>query len=170
MIATDIEAKAGRAPEAELAALVNLEAELLDMRQFDEWLDLYADDANYWVPAAVGQESPDNHVSLFYDDKPTMVARVTRLRHPEIHAQLPASRTCRLVTNIRCKPSGEAAGPWAVYSNQLMVEYRPGWEKRLFAGRCRHVFRRDNDRWLIVRKRFDLIDSDASFAALTLPF
>ena len=160
----------GVAPEAALFALVNHEAELLDRRRFDEWLDLYTEDAFYWAPAAIDQRSPEDHVSLFYDDKQTMVARVTRLKHPEIHAQLPFARTCRLLTHLRAEPSDDKAGPWAVRSNLLMVEYRPGWEQRVFAGACRHVLREEGGRWRIARKRIDLINCDASFAALTLPF
>ena len=149
--------------------VVFLEGELLDEKRFDEWLELYAEDAIYWVPAAPGQSSPDNHVSLFYDDKETMLARVKRLRHPEIHAQLPATRTCRIITNVAIGAFGEAGNTCIATSSHMIVEYRPGWEQRIFAGRCRHDLRRDGGRWLIVRKRLDLINCDAAFAALTVP-
>ncbi len=66
-------------------ALIGLEARFLDERRFEEWLDLYTEDAVYWVPAVADQTDPDNHVSLFYDQKPTMRLRVERLRHPGIH-------------------------------------------------------------------------------------
>ena len=56
----------------ELRCFLEHEADLLDDRRFDEWCDLYTEDAIYWVPAAPEQESWHDHVSLFYDDKATM--------------------------------------------------------------------------------------------------
>jgi benzoate/toluate 1,2-dioxygenase beta subunit len=165
-------AKANPAPQASedgLREVVFHEANLLDERRFEEWLDLYTQDAVYWVPAAPGQSSADDHVSLFYDDKETMVARVKRLRHPEIHAQSPASRTCRFVTNLAVDRGGDDSVTCTVTSNQLIVEYRPGWEQRIFAGRCRHTLRFRDGRWMIAGKRLDLINCDAAFAALTVP-
>ncbi|MEX0810190.1 MAG: aromatic-ring-hydroxylating dioxygenase subunit beta [Dongiaceae bacterium] len=152
-----------------LERIVFLEGELLDGKRYEEWLDLYTDDAIYWVPAMPGQKSPENHVSLFYDDKHTMLARVTRLRHPEIHAQLPASRTCRIITNVAVEDAAGNAESLDVTSSHMIVEYRPGSEQRIFAGRCRHTLRRDGGRWRIARKRFDLINCDSAFAALTVP-
>ena len=35
----------------EVEELYYLEAELLDDRRFDEWVDLFTDDARYWIPA-----------------------------------------------------------------------------------------------------------------------
>ena len=45
------------------------EARLLDERRLQEWLALYAEDAEYWVPYAWNQQSPKDHVSLFYETK-----------------------------------------------------------------------------------------------------
>lgn len=165
-------AKANAVPQANedgLREVVIREANLLDERRFEEWLDLYTQDAVYWVPAVPGQSNAEDHVSLFYDDKETMVARVKRLRHPEVHAQSPASRTCRFVTNLAVD-RGTEDDARTVTSNQLIVEYRPGWEQRIFAGRCRHTLRFRGGRWMIAYKRFDIINCDAAFAALTVPF
>jgi 3-phenylpropionate/cinnamic acid dioxygenase small subunit len=153
-----------------LRKLVYLEATLLDQRRLEEWLDLYTDDAIYWVPATPDQASPTDHVSLFYDDKQTMVARIRRLRHPEIHAQIPAARTCRLVTGIDVElMAGSSEADASATSNHFIVEYRRGREQRIFAGHCCHRFVRRKDKWMIVYKRLDLINCDASFAALTVP-
>jgi len=45
------------------------EVRLLDDREFEAWSDLFTDDGIYWVPAVPGQKNPQDHVSLFYDDK-----------------------------------------------------------------------------------------------------
>lgn len=61
-----------------LRDFVEHEADLLDNRRFDDWLDLYSDDAVYWVPAAQDQADWISHVSLYYDEKHTMKTRVAR--------------------------------------------------------------------------------------------
>ena len=44
--------------EAELAKFVYQEARLLDEKRFDEWYELFTDDAYYWVPLAPGPARP----------------------------------------------------------------------------------------------------------------
>ena len=41
-----------------------MEARLLDNRQFEEWMDLFTDDALYWVPAGRDDIDPSRHVSI----------------------------------------------------------------------------------------------------------
>jgi 3-phenylpropionate/cinnamic acid dioxygenase small subunit len=155
---------------ADLQQFVEQEAALLDEQRFEEWLDLFADDGAYWVPAKPGQESPLNHVSLFYDDKPTLGIRVQRLRHPAIHSQVPRSRTVRLVSNFKLETHDADPALYRVGSKFVMLEDRPGYARRLFGGCYTHVLRCKNDRLQIVLKRVDLTNCDQSFPALTQPF
>jgi len=155
---------------ADLQQFVEHEAALLDERRFEEWMGLFADDGAYWVPAGPGQESPLNHVSLFYDDKPTLGIRVQRLRNPAIHSQIPHSRTVRLVANFKQETHDADPSLYRVTSKFVMLEDRPGSERRLFGGRYTHVLRRKGDSLEIVLKRVDLTDCDRSFPALTQPF
>ena len=73
---------ADRLPEA--VELVEREARLLDERRFDEWLALFADEAWYWMPASWDQQSPEDALSLVYEDKRLLALRVRRLASPEI--------------------------------------------------------------------------------------
>jgi len=52
--------------EAELARFVIREARLIDEKRFDEWYELFADDAYYWVPLVPGQTYPLAQNSLAY--------------------------------------------------------------------------------------------------------
>ena len=72
------------------------EARLLDERRFREWMELFAEDGTYWVPAAPDQASPFDQASLFYDDRDLMKTRVDRLDHPRIHVQTPPCASFRL--------------------------------------------------------------------------
>lgn len=153
----------------ELRRFIEHEAELLDERRFDEWCDLYTDDAVYWVPASAEQESWLNHVSLFFDDKQTMRTRVQRLNHPRIHCQSPPSRCVRVLSGARLDGAGDDDG-WLVRSKFVMVEDRPGAPQRVFGGRYAHTIVQEADRLRIRRKRVDLTNCDQSFPMLTQPF
>jgi 3-phenylpropionate/cinnamic acid dioxygenase small subunit len=144
------------------------EARLLDDREFEMWSDLFLDDGFYWVPARPDQESPRNHVSLFYDDKETMQTRIRRLRHPMIHVQIPHSSTIHLVSNIVLLAADEP-NDIKVRANFIMFEDRPATERRLFAGRSTYCLRRVGSNLRILLKRVDLTNNSASFPALTLP-
>ena len=144
------------------------EARLLDDREFENWSDLFVDEGIYWVPATPGQESPLNHVSLFYDDKERMETRIRRLRHSRVHTQIPHSSTIHLVSNIVLEPSAEN-GDIIVRSNFIMFEDRHATERRLFAGRYVHRLRKIDGKLRIVQKQVNLTNSSASFPALALP-
>ena len=152
----------------ELEEFVWLEARLLDERRFDEWLALYTDDAIYWVPAAPGQSSPFDHVSLFYDDKEALRTRVARLAHPAIHQQTPASRTSHQLSGTCVE--WEDGTQYGLRSNFAMHEYRPVDEQRVFAGQCYHTVHRIQGALMIVSKRVDLINCDTLFPAMAVPF
>ena len=144
------------------------EARLLDERRFREWMDLFADDGTYWVPAVPDQQSPFDQASLFYDDRELMQTRIERLAHPRIHVQTPPSRTAHLVGNAVVDMSDEANGEYLVSSTVIMVEYRDE-QQRVFAGRQHHRLRRDGAGFRIVQKRVDLINCDSAFEAMAVP-
>ena len=146
------------------------EVELLDDRRFEEWMELFTEDGFYWAPTQPDQENPEATVSLFYDDRTAMKVRFARLRHPRIHVQTPPSRTCHFVTNVRLAEPGPAAGELVVNSKLLMLEYRPGYEQRAFGGKVQHRLRRENGALKIKMKRVSLINCDATFTSMAIPF
>ena len=140
------------------------EARLLDERRLREWLDLYADDAEYWVPYAWGQESPRDHVSLYYETKRLLGMRVDRLQRELSPLDTPAARTNHYLSNVSV--DGEVARAYL-----LFVEYRRD-EQRVFAGRCTWRLRRHGDSFLIAAKRVDLLnaDQDGGHLRFAVPF
>ena len=144
------------------------EARLLDARRFRDWMELFAEDGTYWVPAVPGQTSPFDQASLFYDDRELMKTRVERLEHPRIHVQTPPSRTAHLIANVVVEESDDAKGEYVLGSILIMAEYRDDTQ-RIFAGRQRHHIRRHGDTFRIVQKRVDLINCDGAFEAMAVP-
>lgn len=153
-----------------IEAFIQDEVRLLDERRFEDWMDLFADDGIYWVPTAPGQENPHRTVSLFYDNKSAMRARITRLRHPRVYVQVPPSRTRHVVSGFRYENGEGASNECTVSSSFVMLEYRPGYDQRVFGGDYRHRLRFTDGQLRIVLKRAELINCDASFRSMAIPF
>ena len=76
------------------------EARLLDTQQLEAWLDLFTEDATYWLPLERGQHDPFETSSLIHDDRTLLELRVKQARHPRAHARLPLARTVHQVGNV----------------------------------------------------------------------
>lgn len=142
------------------------EARLLDEARFEEWLALFAHDAQYWVPSEPRQQSPHDTVSLIYDDRRLLETRVRRLASPRIYSQEPRSRTSRIVTNVTLEECGEEA---LVRSKFMMIEFRRN-AQRLFAGTFFHRLAREDGGLRIRLKRVDLVNCDAPLDGIVVPF
>jgi 3-phenylpropionate/cinnamic acid dioxygenase small subunit len=85
------------------------EADLLDERQYDEWLDLLTEDIVYWMPMRRnvsyqnrGQDiTAENDIAWFHDDKETLRKRVKQIQTGVHWADEPISRVSHLISNIR---------------------------------------------------------------------
>ena len=148
-----------------IAAFVLREARLLDEQRYAEWLELFADDAVYWIPTRPGQASPHEALSIIYEPKPLLAVRVERLVRGEMHVQSPPSRTVHQVSAVEV--DGDVAR-----SSLIVAEWRAGAfseMSRLFAGRVTHKLRKDSGGLKIVQKRIDLIDGEAPHRASAVP-
>lgn len=145
------------------------EARLLDDRRFEDWMDLFTEDAVYWVPSQEGQDNPVDTASIFHDNRQLMEVRIRRLRHPANYAQRPPSRTRHLVTNVVLDGVDDATGELHVTSNLLMAEYRDD-DQRVYAAGVRYRLRRADGALRIAWKRVDLINCDAAHGFMSIPF
>lgn len=107
----------------EVEDLLYLEAELLDDWKLKEWLELYTEDATYYVPSTDLPVGADPDKSLFYiaDDRLRMNERVIRLMKKSAHSEFPRSRTRHLVSNVRLK-EGDAEDEMRV--SAAFITYR----------------------------------------------
>ena len=85
----------------EVTDLLYLEAELADANAYDDWLALWDEECLYWVPCNLDDYDPAHHVSIIYDDRSRLEQRCFRLTTGGAHAQEPASKSCRVVGNVR---------------------------------------------------------------------
>ena len=111
----------------EVEQFFNHEAELLDSRQFEAWLDLLAEDIRYWMPLTRNQEFgkwQDQHtragkdLNWFDEGKFELEQRVKQIMTGLHWAEEPVSRTCHMVSNLQVDDaangrSKRAAGSWS---------------------------------------------------------
>ena len=154
---------------AAVAAFLHREARLLDERRFEAWRDLFAADGVYWVPARAAQTDPLHEVSLFYDDPVMMAARIRRLRHPRIYAEVPPSRAVRSVSNIEVSPRG-GEGLIDARSVLLMTEFRGGAQTAYHGRVTWRLIPSAEGEFRIRLKRVDLVNAEGMHKGMTVPF
>src|SRR5947207_14691909 len=98
--------------DAELARFVRFEARLIDEKRFEEWYELFTDDAYYWVPAVHGQKDPLLENSLAYEDKLLLRLRIERLKSPLAYSQRPASRCLHVLQEPEVEKSDGDRGEY----------------------------------------------------------
>jgi 3-phenylpropionate/cinnamic acid dioxygenase small subunit len=152
------------------------EAELLDQRRFEEWLDLLADDISYFMPirrnVKFGEHAKSENtvcgegISWFDEDKWTLTKRVQQILTGVHFAEEPLSRVCHMVSNVQvldATPDFDIAEEVTAKSRFLIYQNRQEIETYLFVGRRTDVLRRSSESWK-VRKREIILDQNVLLA------
>ncbi len=141
--------------QEQIEQFVYREARLLDKQMFEPWLDLFTEDAVYWVPAGHDDIDPREHVSVIHDNKAAMERRVKRLRSGFAYAQEPASRVHRLVSNVEIGEK-QPDGDLGVSTMMLLVELSRH-RQTIHSARCEFVLHQNGEGWKIRRKKVNLL-------------
>ena len=139
------------------------EAELLDERRYEEWLDLFTEDARYWMPMRRNVPADELEreftregldVNWFDEGKDTLTRRVKQIRTGVHWAEQPPSRICHMVSNVqilRASPSEtEVKSRFLVYRNRVETE------TDFLVGKREDLLRRVNGDWRIARRKIIL--------------
>ncbi|MBW7836485.1 MAG: aromatic-ring-hydroxylating dioxygenase subunit beta [Sphingomonadales bacterium] len=150
------------------------EAALLDDKRFDEWLELYDEDAHYWAPVLPDAAERGECMAHFDEERSFMEARIQRLSLPNAYSEHPPSRTCRIISNIQVVDEDrDGDGNVQVRANLIVHEFRmrvTGEPTRaLYAGAVRYTLRPKGEAFRIHAKRIDLIDSEGAFYLSSIP-
>jgi benzoate/toluate 1,2-dioxygenase subunit beta len=141
------------------------EARLLDTGQLEAWLDLFTDDATYWVPLELNQKDPYETSSIIHDDRTLLELRVRQARHPRAHARQPLARTVHQVANILV--FSEENSELRVNSTLHLTEFR-NEKQRLYAALVEHRLRKVSDGFRIAHKRVDLVNSEGELDGVAI--
>ena len=147
----------------EIEQFLYAEAAVLDARRYEEWLTLFTDDLEYWMPVrstrAAGDEENEfaklGEGAFFDDDKASMEQRVRKVRTGFAWAEDPPSRTRHYVNNVRVLerlPNSELA----VGCNFALFRSRLGNANDFWAGRREDTLRRSAGRLLIAKRHIFL--------------
>jgi 3-phenylpropionate/cinnamic acid dioxygenase small subunit len=136
------------------------QSELLDTKQWQAWIDLFADDGVYWMPADPAHKHWDGVPSIFAEDKNLMGVRMKRVLHPDAWSQRPLWGTNHVVSNIIIESyhSDEVM----VRSRFHMMELRRD-DVRHFAGAYRHHLKKTADGYRIKLQRVDMTNAQAAY-------
>ena len=152
----------------EVEAFLYREAELLDERRYAEWLELFTEDAHYFMPMRrnVPHDQPEREftragadVNWFDEGKDTLGRRVQQILTGIHWAEEPPSRTCHMIANVQilaADPAGPAPTEVTVKSRFLVYRNRVETESDFLVGKREDVLRRVGDGWKIARRRIIL--------------
>jgi 3-phenylpropionate/cinnamic acid dioxygenase small subunit len=151
----------------ELTQFVYDEARLIDEKRFDEWYELFTDDARYWMPLSRGQLDGENHTSLFYEDKLLLKVRIERLKSPRSFSQHQPSWCQHVLQRPFIEDDSAATGRYRVRTPFVYVESRLD-EQLVLAGVVTHRLRRETGLLRIELKKVEITNCDASLPSIQL--
>jgi 3-phenylpropionate/cinnamic acid dioxygenase small subunit len=161
----------------EIEQFLYMEADLLDERKFDEWIELIADDIHYHMPirrnVKFGEQhrensSAQNEISWFDEGKRTLSGRVRQINTGIHWCEEPFSRIRHIVSNVRVvEVDGDEV---KVNSNFFVWQNRLRDEVNLFAGKREDVLRRDETTGWKIAKRLILLDQNVLLAKVITTF
>lgn len=147
--------------QREVEQLLYLQAELLDRKLWQAWMDLFDERGIYWMPVTPEQTEWEGSPSIFAEDKLMMEIRKGRISHPNAWSQAPMWETNHIVGNVAIESTDGAT--IQVRSRFHMMELRRD-DVRHFGGTYRHTLVRDAGGTLrIVLQRVDLFNGQAPF-------
>jgi len=142
------------------------EAELLDERRYEEWLDLFTEDAHYFMPMRrnVPRDEPEREftregtdVNWFDEGKDTLTRRVKQILTGVHWAEEPPSRICHMVSNVQVLTTSQTEVN--VKSRFLVYRNRVETETDFLVGKREDVLRRVNGGLKIARRKIVLDQS-----------
>jgi len=139
------------------------EARLMDRHAYDEWLALWAEQADYWIPADNGLDR-QGQVSIVNEDRGGIEDRIARLKSGAHYAQDPRTKLSRLVGNVLV--TGSTAERISAECTVHIVACRKG-RTEIFAGEARYELQRHEGSFRISAKRVDLVSASDVMKNLT---
>ena len=155
----------------EIEEFLYKEAELLDERRFEEWLELFAEDVHYWMPmrrnVKFGELDREftrqgQDINWFDEGKDTLTRRVKQILTGVHWAEEPLSRICHMVSNVQvlqATPSMSEPSEVAIKSRFLVYRNRVETETDFLVGKREDVLRNVNGQWKIAQRKVILDQS-----------
>ena len=137
------------------------QADLLDSKRWQDYIDLFTADGVYWMPADPAHKHWDGMPAIFAEDHNLMTVRMGRVLHPDAWSQRPAWGTNHIVSNV-CILKTSSAGDVHVRSRFHMMELRRD-DVRHFAGSYFHKLVKTKKGYRIKLQRVDMTNAQAAY-------
>lgn len=144
---------------------ISLEADCLDHREYQSWLELWAKDGIYAIPINTDSNDFANELNYAYDDAAMRRMRVSRLTSGESMSARDASNTLRSVSRFRIF-SDQSNGHIKLRCAQHLVEFKRG-NFRTYAANVTYTLRVENGDLKILEKTVRLINSADALAGMS---
>ena len=136
------------------------QSELLDAKQWDNWIELFTEDGIYWMPPDRSYKTWDGQPAIFAEDKNLMNVRMGRVQHPDAWSQRPLWETNHVVSNVVVDQiDGDELH---VRSRFHMMELRRD-DVRHFAGSYQHHLVKTGNGYRIKLQRVDMTNAQAAY-------
>jgi 3-phenylpropionate/cinnamic acid dioxygenase small subunit len=147
--------------QREVEQFLYRQAELLDGKHWQAFIDLFDEGGVYWMPVTPEQTEWEGSPSIFAEDKLLMEIRKGRVSHPNAWSQAPMWETNHLVSHVAIESAD--GHEIRVRSRFHMMELRRD-NVRHFGGRYQHLLVRGADGALRIKlQRVDLFNGQAPF-------
>ena len=137
------------------------QAELLDTRQWQKWIDLFTEDGVYWMAPQAAYKTWEGQPAIFAEDKNLMTVRMNRVLHPDAWSQKPLWGTNHVVSNVVIQKVSKN-GDVQVRSRFHMLELRRD-DVRHFAGAYTHHLKKTKSDYKIKLQRVDMTNAQAAY-------
>lgn len=139
------------------------EADLLDHREYQDWLKLWTDAGQYVIPIDPDTTDYDNTLNYANDNATMRRMRVERLGSGESVSTTPPSRTVRNVSRVRILNAAD--GKVEARAAQFLVEYHNG-TLRQYAADVTYELVTSEDGFKLDRKVVRLVNSTDALAGI----
>lgn len=141
----------------EVTAFLNLESDLLDRKDYQDWLSLWDPQGLYIIPVNHQVTDYKNHLNIAYDNTSMMEARVERLSSGEAVSTQISQNTVRTVSRVRVlQVEGDVIEVRAAYC--LYENNKNG--VRLFPANLSFTLKRTDEGFKMLQKVVRIMKSD----------
>ena len=105
--------------QREVEQFLYAQAELLDGKHWQAWIDLFDPQGVYWMPVTPEQTEWEGSPSIFAEDKLMMEIRKGRVSHPNAWSQAPMWETNHLVSHVAIESTGPRSASARAFTDEL---------------------------------------------------
>ncbi len=139
------------------AALISAEVRLADALELESWIDCYAPECIYWIPASNPAADPRREITHEIHDRRRLEDRIARIRTGFAYSMIPPVRTTHVLGSLEmwCGDQNEVRA-----RASFIIDAFHRDRHRVMSGWIGYSLIDVYDQWRIAVKQINLIDAD----------